>query len=147
MSVKNYSFSNYIINLKVGDTVVNLTKRSTGDFSINQRDEAIFSKRAMNDGEVIFSKRINKSGSISITYSQVSSACNYLDNLFKQAENGDVIPNDISMEILDVLGNKQWEMIDVMMEKPADENFSQTVGNRSYNFLCGEVTKTSIEIE
>ena len=141
--MKNYSFSNYIINLKVNNAITNLTRRANGDFTITQRDEDIFSKRAYNDGEVIFSKRINPSGSVSLTYTQVSSICNILDNTFKQAENGDILPTDVSMEILDILGNKQWEMIDVMMTKPADENFTTTVSDRTYNFICGQVNKTN----
>ena len=144
--VNNYSFSSIIIKLKVLDTVYNLTQRANGDININQRDSEIFSKDVKNDGQVIFSKRIDRSGSAALTYSQVSSVCNDLDNIFKQLEDGIVTPKDLSMEVFDTLGNRQWEMSGVGITKPADEPFGQMVSDRTYSLIFAEVTKTNVEI-
>jgi len=140
--INNYSFSNFTINLNVNGDIYNLTKRANGNFTINQSDNNIFSNDAYNDGSIIFSKKLDKRGSVTLIYSQVSSACDDLDSIFKQLENGNIQPTNINGEILDLLGNKQWELISVAIEKPADENIQQSVSDRSYNLICAEVDKT-----
>lgn len=140
---RNYSFQNYNINIRVNDEVRNLTRRATGDFSIVQRDENIFSKDVYNDGEVIHNRRINPSGSMTINYAQISPNCDFLDRLHGKMEKGVIKPTDISIEISDSLSNRVWELQYISIEKPADENFSTHVGNRTYNIIASRVDKVS----
>lgn len=138
---RNYSFQNYNIIMRVNDTTRNLTRRATGDFSIIVRDEDIFSKEVFNDGEVIQNRRINESGSMTINYAQISPNCDFLDNLHKKMEKGVIVPDDVAIEITDNLSNRVWELQAVSIQKPANENFGVSVGNRSYNIIASKVDK------
>lgn len=139
-----YNLSNYILSVKPNDPVL---LEMFGVFSIGgegstvnsisaSRSTNMFSVSGYATGGYVISKSLDRTGSISVSLSQLATNVGRFIKLMKAYQGGDY--EGFTLTLSDLTGKKVVTGIDCFLNIP-EQSFGQSASDQTWSFVCGQV--------